>query len=409
MITNQIYGGGKENLDRELNTQDTLLETLKTDIEALPSASGGGEPEYIEIDVSNSTTGTLTKEQLETLKASNLNYVRCKVSRIPMENYSFTNIIEMRLLFTRTLTNDGVVTNTNMYSSTNYNDGMTLSLDMDTGVYEISAQSIQPSIDYYTTIQIDNWDSTTKSVIYSGTLTDNDVKVANENTYSSQVRFNFSDCTLRFADFNNGIVIYTGVANGKYYEAKLDITNKTWTLSEKSMLQEYIYKSVTYDNTTLGAHMYEIKGMLNNENGGTLVKIGFKVGTASLVTNAYSIVTDLTNPTNPVCSGYSAQALGAGKYYEFIPASITSSNTWTLNGSVGNFADNKMSSIIVSNATIAMANGTYTLSAICSDSVNNSSAADNGFTVRQFGFSGLNIGALTLEHLTIVYMEQNNA
>lgn len=40
MITNQIYGGGKENLDQELNTQDTLLETLKTDIEALPSAGG---------------------------------------------------------------------------------------------------------------------------------------------------------------------------------------------------------------------------------------------------------------------------------------------------------------------------------------------------------------------------------
>ena len=40
MITNQIYSGGKENLDQELNTQDTLLATLKTDIEALPSAGG---------------------------------------------------------------------------------------------------------------------------------------------------------------------------------------------------------------------------------------------------------------------------------------------------------------------------------------------------------------------------------
>lgn len=38
MIVNQIYGGGKENLDQQLNTQDTLLSTLQNNINALPDS-----------------------------------------------------------------------------------------------------------------------------------------------------------------------------------------------------------------------------------------------------------------------------------------------------------------------------------------------------------------------------------
>jgi len=410
MIVNQIYGGGKENLDQQLNTQDTLLATLQNDINALPDTGGdSSEPQYVEIDISTSTSGTLTTDQLNILKASNQNYIKCKISRSPMETYSFTNIIEMRLAYTRTKTNNDVTTNNNIYSCTNYDDGSMLLLDTDTGVYEYSSQQIQPSIDYYVTLQIDNYDSDTSSVTTSGTLTDEEVSVIEIYHYSAQVRFMFSNCTLRYAETDNGKAIYTGIgADDKYYKAELDTSNKTWVLSEKSMIQEYVYKSITYDNTTLGAHIDEIKGMLNNENGGTLVKIGFKVGTASLVVNAYSITTDLQE-NSVTYNGYSAQALGAGKYYEFIPSSITSSNTWTLNGSVGNFAETKLSGTIVSNATIAMENNQYTLSATCSYSTNDSGAADNGFVLYQYGFGGLNIANLTLEHLTIVYMEHNNA
>ena len=59
MITNQIYGGGKENLDQELNTQDTLLATLKTDIEALPSAQGSNY--VIQCTETANTTFTLSQ------------------------------------------------------------------------------------------------------------------------------------------------------------------------------------------------------------------------------------------------------------------------------------------------------------------------------------------------------------
>lgn len=81
--------------------------------------------------------------------------------------------------------------------------------------------------------------------------------------------------------------------------------------------------SVDYDNTTLKAHIDEILGYVNSENGGTLVSIGFKVGTEG----ASTTITNLHMSSDNTISidTETDVILGAGSYYYAYPEQVVTS------------------------------------------------------------------------------------
>lgn len=81
--------------------------------------------------------------------------------------------------------------------------------------------------------------------------------------------------------------------------------------------------SADYDNTTLKAHIEEILGYVNSENGGTLVSVGFKVGT----TGASTTITNLHMSSDNTISidTETHVILGAGTYYYAYPEQVVTS------------------------------------------------------------------------------------
>lgn len=81
--------------------------------------------------------------------------------------------------------------------------------------------------------------------------------------------------------------------------------------------------SADYDNTTLKAHIDEILTYVNSENGGTLVSVGFKVGT----TGASTTITNLHMSSDNTISidTETDVILGAGSYYYAYPEQVVTS------------------------------------------------------------------------------------
>lgn len=81
--------------------------------------------------------------------------------------------------------------------------------------------------------------------------------------------------------------------------------------------------SADYDNTTLKAHIDEILGYVNSENGGTLVSVGFKVG----ATGASTTITNLHMSSDNTISidTETDVILGAGSYYYAYPEQVVTS------------------------------------------------------------------------------------
>ena len=81
--------------------------------------------------------------------------------------------------------------------------------------------------------------------------------------------------------------------------------------------------SADYDNTTLKAHIDEILSYVNSENGGTLVSVGFKVGT----TGASTTITNLHMSSDNTISidTETDVILGAGSYYYAYPEQVVTS------------------------------------------------------------------------------------
>lgn len=84
-----------------------------------------------------------------------------------------------------------------------------------------------------------------------------------------------------------------------------------------------VIESKDYDNTTLKAHIDEILGYVNSENGGTLVSIGFKVGTEG----ASTAITNLHMSSDNTISidTETDVILGAGSYYYAYPEQVVTS------------------------------------------------------------------------------------
>lgn len=102
------------------------------------------------------------------------------------------------------------------------------------------------------------------------------------NTTENQLSiYSVSGETEHRLDFNGD-----GVKYGESELAtKADLNSKIANTS--------VVGSVDYDNTTLKDHIDEILGYVNSENGGTLVSIGFKVGTEGKTATATYLTTTL--------------------------------------------------------------------------------------------------------------------
>lgn len=144
-------------------------------------------------------------------------------------------------------------------------------------------------------------------------------------------------------------------------------------------------KTIIYDNTTLKDHLTEIIGYTNIENGGTLLSIGFKTGTASVLANATKVV--MANSVSPVVSTASQVVLKPGTFYSFRSADIES-NKLTLNGPNG--IDGCSSTNVEITATTCSMDG-------CGSTVNTDGA------IETICFKSINLLEIPLEHLVIDY------
>lgn len=144
-------------------------------------------------------------------------------------------------------------------------------------------------------------------------------------------------------------------------------------------------KTITYDNTTLKEHLNEIIGYTNIENGGTLLSIGFKTGSASVLANATKAT--IANAANPAVATASQVVLKPATFYSFRSADIES-NKLTLNGPNG--IDGCSSTNLEITSTACSIDG-------CGTTVN----ADGA--IEMICFNAINLLEIPLEHLVIDY------
>lgn len=156
-------------------------------------------------------------------------------------------------------------------------------------------------------------------------------------------------------------------------------------------------KTVTYDNTTLGDHITDILPRVNVENGGTLLSIGFKTGSASVAASATK--TTITNGVNPTIATSSEAVLKPATFYSFRSADINKTGNvtmLTLNGPNGLTGCSSTNIEITSDSSTETPTNTCVANG-CGQSVN----ADGAVEI--ITFKGVNLLSIPLEHLVIDY------
>lgn len=158
-------------------------------------------------------------------------------------------------------------------------------------------------------------------------------------------------------------------------------------------------KTITYDNTTLGDHIADILQYVNVENGGTLLSIGFKTGTASVAATATK--TTITNGANPTVATSSEAVLKPATFYSFRSADINKTGNvtmLTLNGPNGLTDCSSTNIEITSDSSTETPTNTCVANG-CGQSIN----ADGAVEI--ITFKGVNLLSIPLEHLVIDYFE----
>ena len=156
-------------------------------------------------------------------------------------------------------------------------------------------------------------------------------------------------------------------------------------------------KTVTYDNTTLGDHIADILSRVNVENGGTLLSIGFKTGTASVAASATK--TTITNGANPTVATSSEAVLKPATFYSFRSADINKTGNvtmLTLNGPNGLIGCSSTNIEITSDSSTETPTNTCVADG-CGQNIN----ADGAVEI--ITFKGVNLLSIPLEHLVIDY------
>lgn len=200
-------------------------------------------------------------------------------------------------------------------------------------------------------------------------------------------------------------VVYVDNTTRIFYKALNDITESTISPENDSTNWEEILEvplansngqitSVVYDDTTLVDHITEILGHTNTENGGTLLKVGFKIGSASVAANGTK--TTISNGTSPTVETSSVSVFGASRFYSFTASDIMTENgTTTLTLAGPNGLSGASQSVI--EITSTSDNATQTCS------VSGSTTIVNGANIEITAFSGIDLLSIPLEHLIIDY------
>lgn len=85
-------------------------------------------------------------------------------------------------------------------------------------------------------------------------------------------------------------------------------------------------QQIIYDNTTLGEHITEILGYVNNENGGTLINLGFKIGETAVTGERKTVTLNTTDNTISNTTDTNT-IIGAGEFVYATPAVMGVSNS----------------------------------------------------------------------------------
>lgn len=201
-------------------------------------------------------------------------------------------------------------------------------------------------------------------------------------TTEAEVPSELADLTKDTTGYKNLEALKVMAGNGIAFNDLGDYVEITASGSASSSGQ---INTVIYDNATLKDHLDEIMSYTNTENGGTLLSIGFKVGTAEVVANATKAV--IANGVSPVVSTVSQIVLKAGTFYSFRSADIET-NKLILNGLNG-IEGCSSTNLEITVSTCSM-NG-------CGSKVNTDG------TLETICFNGIDLLSIPLEHLVIYY------
>jgi len=151
-------------------------------------------------------------------------------------------------------------------------------------------------------------------------------------------------------------------------------------------------KTETYDNTTLGDHIEEIIGYANNENGGTLLRIGFKLGTTAITGTRknVSVATDTGAITVTEAAG---TIMNAGEFVYMTPGVLRSGST-----------SGKKITFICANDTDLHSNSNIDISNIDGTNSVTISGQEFGYmptSIDTIYYVNIDIMSASLEHLTI--------
>lgn len=184
----------------------------------------------------------------------------------------------------------------------------------------------------------------------------------------------------------------TSGTSGQILQSKGANNAPTWIDMPKGQIQ-----TLVYDNTTLADHIADILSHINAENGGTLLSIGFKTSTASVLANGTknTVASDGTNTVTTV----SAAVLKPSTFYSFRAADINKTDditSLTLNGPNG--LDGCSSTNIDINYD---ASTVPTPTMLCQASGCSTNLVDGN--IETTVFKGVNLLNIPLEHLVIDY------
>ena len=187
----------------------------------------------------------------------------------------------------------------------------------------------------------------------------------------------------------------TTFVKGHNYKIVGDYTSGELLLSWEDItpaLGGSLVKTETYDNTTFADHISEILGYTNNENGGTLLKIGFKLGATAITGTRKNVSINTSTGAVSVTEG-SGTIMNANEFVYMTPGALRSGAT-----------SGKKVTFICANDTDLHSNSNIDISNIDGTNSVTISGQEFGYmpnSIDTIYYVNVDIMNVTLEHLTI--------
>lgn len=191
---------------------------------------------------------------------------------------------------------------------------------------------------------------------------------------------------------------YIDLTNQKYYICtSASDSTYTWKEIASANISESsteVVKKVVYDNTTLADHIEEILGYVNGENGGSLINLGFKVGSTAITGTRKTVTLDTT--TNTISSTSATETIvGSGHYLNC-----------TFGGLIAGSTSGKRATFLCANDMENCSQANLDISNVNGETKVLLSGQESGFltdNIVNIYFNQIDISAVQLEHLDITY------